>query len=100
MPYGASWRVPDPAFHFETPRSTHRRLNGWFRGIRILRNEWDRRYSTIKDVLPPLEPSPLARHVAEQGTPHRVVDVLRAVDGAEVISHRAVNSEHEHAVKD
>ena len=24
----------------------------------------------------------------------------RAVDGAEVISHRAVNSEHEHAVKD
>ena len=37
--YGPSWRVPDPAFHFETPQSTHRRLNGWFRGTRG--NRWD-----------------------------------------------------------
>jgi hypothetical protein len=74
--YGPSWRVPDPAFHFETPRSTVRRLNGWFRGIRIFRNQWDAHYSTRRDKLPPLEPSPLALHVAEQeGTPHRVVDV-------------------------
>ncbi len=43
--YGPSWRVPDPAFHFETPRTTHRRLNGWFRGGRVNRSEWDRRYS-------------------------------------------------------
>jgi len=63
--YGPSWRVPDPAFHFETPRTTVRRLNGWFRGIRIHRNEWDRRYSRAKDQVPPLEPSPLAGHVAE-----------------------------------
>ena len=32
--YGKQWRTPDPAFHFETPASTYRRLNGWFRGIR------------------------------------------------------------------
>lgn len=84
--YGPGWRVPDPAFHFETPRSTHRRLNGWFRGMRILRNEWDRRYSTIKNAMPPLEPSPLARHVLEEldpADPGLVVDLGagRGTDG-------------------
>ncbi|MBD8870256.1 methyltransferase domain-containing protein [Nocardioides donggukensis] len=43
--YGPSWRVPDPAFHFGTPRSTHRRLNGWFRGTRVHREDWDRAWS-------------------------------------------------------
>jgi SAM-dependent methyltransferase len=42
--YGESWRVPDPAFHFETPTSTSRRLNGWFRGTRVGRPTWDRLY--------------------------------------------------------
>lgn len=32
--YGPSWKVPDPAYKFTTPRSTQRRLNGWFRGVR------------------------------------------------------------------
>ena len=74
--YGPGWKVPDPAFHFETPQSTHRRLNGWFRGIRVFRNDWDRRYSTLREKLPPLEPSALARHVAaEEGLERRVVDV-------------------------
>ena len=74
--YGPGWKVPDPAFHFETPRTTHRRLNGWFRGGRIHRNEWDRRYSTLKTKLPRLQPSPLAEYVLEQeGPPERLVDV-------------------------
>ena len=73
--YGPSWKVPDPAFHFETPRSTHRRLNGWFRGGRIHRNEWDRRYSRVRDKLPALQPSPLAAYVAEQEP-----DLVRLVD--------------------
>ena len=74
--YGPSWRVPDPAFHFETPRSTRRRLNGWFRGIRIFRNQWDAHYSTRRDKLPRLRPSALAEYVVEQeGTPRRVLDV-------------------------
>lgn len=64
--YGPGWRVPDPAFHFETPRTTYRRLNGWFRGGRILRNEWDRRFSTLREKMPAVSPSPLAQHVAEQ----------------------------------
>ncbi len=42
--YGESWRVPDPAFHFDTPASTSRRLNGWFRGTRPGRSTWDRLY--------------------------------------------------------
>jgi len=44
--YGPSWRVPDPAYKFETPRSTTRRLSGWFRGIRTSRKDWDRAYAT------------------------------------------------------
>jgi hypothetical protein len=43
--YGPAWRTPDPAFHFETPTSTHRRLDGWFRGMRRERSKWERFYS-------------------------------------------------------
>jgi hypothetical protein len=43
--YGEQWRTPDPAFHFETPRSTSRRLTGWFRGIFVGRPTWDRAYA-------------------------------------------------------
>ncbi|MFL6060353.1 MAG: hypothetical protein ACJ72E_03905 [Marmoricola sp.] len=75
--YGPSWRVPDPAYHFTTPRATVRRLNGWFRGIRLMRNEWERRYSKLRNTLPPEGPSPLAAHVvdAEGGVPELVVDL-------------------------
>ena len=31
--YGAGWRTPDPAFVYETPRTTYLRFNDWFRGI-------------------------------------------------------------------
>jgi hypothetical protein len=65
--YGPGWRIPDPAFHFETPRTTYRRLNGWFRGNRIFRNEWDARYSGgVRDQVPGGGPSSLARFVLEQ----------------------------------
>lgn len=44
--YGEHWRVPDPAFKFTTPESTHRRLNGWFRGIKVgFDRRWERRSS-------------------------------------------------------
>jgi len=62
--YGPKWRVPDPAFHFETPQSTHRRLNGWFRGIRQHRALWDRTYA--KPRKPVLEPSDLASWIVER----------------------------------
>jgi SAM-dependent methyltransferase len=61
--YGPSWRVPDPAYKFETPVSTHRRLNGWFRGTRVRREAWDRTYSRLSRTPPTIEPSPFARWV-------------------------------------
>lgn len=43
--YGPSWKVPDPAYKFETPHTTVRRLNGWFRGTRVGRERvWDKYY--------------------------------------------------------
>ncbi len=65
--YGPSWRVPDPAYHFETPRSTHRRLNGWFRGTRVHREEWDRHWSTAhRRRTPRVRPSGFAAWVRRQ----------------------------------
>ena len=75
--YGPSWRVPDPAYKFETPVSTHRRLNGWFRGTRVRREAWDRTYSRLPSEPPPIEPSPFTGWVRrhEQGIPGRIVDI-------------------------
>ena len=75
--YGPSWRVPDPAYHFETPRSTHRRLNGWFRGTRVNRAEWDRTWSAAeRQGAPDLKPHALARWMQGRETdPGTVIDV-------------------------
>jgi SAM-dependent methyltransferase len=75
--YGPSWRVPDPAYKFETPRTTHRRLNGWFRGTRVKREAWDRTYSRLPSSPPVIEPSSFATWVrrCERGAPSRVVDI-------------------------
>ena len=63
--YGASWRVPDPAFHFAPPATTVRRLNGWFRGLRVGRAKWDRVYSRKQRPIPD-EPSALVAWAAER----------------------------------
>jgi hypothetical protein len=63
--YGASWRVPDPAFHFAPPATTVRRLNGWFRGLRVGRAKWDRLYSRKQKSLSD-EPSPLVAWAADR----------------------------------
>jgi hypothetical protein len=74
--YGPGWRVPDPAFHFETTRSTVRRLNGWFRGTRVLRDDWERRYSTRRHRMPRPGRSSLAEYVVDQeGVPAQLVDI-------------------------
>lgn len=74
--YGPSWRVPDPAFHFETPASTWRRLNGWFRGTRPGRSDWDRRYLMQRNMPPRRRPDPIAAQVLELNPPGtRVVDL-------------------------
>jgi SAM-dependent methyltransferase len=75
--YGPGWRVPDPAYKFETPLSTQRRLNGWFRGTRVKREAWDRTYSRLPSAPPAIEPSSFASWVRDQehGVPATVVDV-------------------------
>jgi hypothetical protein len=75
--YGPDWKVPDPAYHFSTPRTTVRRLNGWFRGIRLLRNEWERRYSKLRNKVPDGAPSSLASFIVENEgkVPEYVVDL-------------------------
>ncbi len=73
--YGDSWRQPDPAFKFETPATTYRRLNGWFRGIRVNRGLWDSLYNRAGEPTD-LEPSNLARWVMDrEGTTADVVDL-------------------------
>ena len=72
--YGASWRIPDPAFHFEPPATTVRRLNGWFRGLRVGRARWDRIYSRVLKKMP--GPSPFIQWVASmEGALGTYVDV-------------------------
>ena len=39
--YGPGWRVPDPAFRFDTPPETRRRLENWFPGLNGGRDEWE-----------------------------------------------------------
>jgi hypothetical protein len=74
--YGPGWRVPDPAYHFETARPTVRRLNGWFRGIRVLRSEWERKHSRTRRKPLQRTATPLAALVIEQeGVPEQVVDL-------------------------
>ena len=62
--YGEHWRTPDPAFKFETPATTYRRLNGWFRGLRVGRARWDRIYSRVLKGVP--EPSPFVEWIAHR----------------------------------
>jgi len=75
--YGPDWRVPDPAYKFGTPLSTHRRLNGWFRGTRVKRDNWERTYSRLPDEPPSVTPSPFATWVRrrEGGVPETIVDI-------------------------
>jgi len=38
--YGSHWRVPDPAFKFETSPRVKARLDSWFRGLSPYRRDW------------------------------------------------------------
>ncbi len=39
--YGPDWRVPDPAFRFDTALATRRRLENWFPGLNGGRDDWE-----------------------------------------------------------
>ncbi|RLP70658.1 class I SAM-dependent methyltransferase [Mycetocola reblochoni] len=45
--YGADWRTPDPAFHFETPSATRRRYENWFGSFNTGRVHWESYYSSV-----------------------------------------------------
>ncbi len=74
--YGPSWRVPDPAYKFETPRSTSRRLNEWFRGMTVYQRDWERRFAGVGGRAPASGASSLAEQVlAATATGTQVLDV-------------------------
>ena len=71
--YGESWRIPDPAYQFETPYGAQRRLNGWFRGTRV---GIEHRWATFDRSAPKERgPSAFARWVRDQEP-----DAVTAVD--------------------
>jgi SAM-dependent methyltransferase len=63
--YGPSWRVPDPAFRYRSPRWVRRRLGGFLRGEHRHEPYWELFYSTKASKVP-AEPSSFARWVAAQ----------------------------------
>jgi hypothetical protein len=76
--YGESWRVPDPAFRFDVPRSTTDRLNDWFRGTNVHRADWDRRYQPVRHQRPRIKPDVLAKRLYRDESaapPDLVVDL-------------------------
>jgi SAM-dependent methyltransferase len=73
--YGSGWRVPDPSFHFHTPRVTSRRLTGWMRGERRNARNWEDFYRQRRGDVP-REPSSFALWVrAREPEPGLLVDV-------------------------
>ena len=84
--YGPGWRVPDPAYKFHTALPTVLRLNGWFRGIRVLRSEWERKHSSNRDKPLRDRPTGLAEFVvAHEGEVPAHVVKLGAGRGADAL---------------
>ncbi|MFW6867535.1 hypothetical protein ACOACQ_09120 [Nocardioides sp. CPCC 206347] len=74
--YGPSWKVPDPAYKFETPQPVVDRFNSWFRGTSALRRPWQRELNAKGGRPPGATPSDLAERVAADVAPGtRVLDV-------------------------
>lgn len=63
--YGPSWRTPDPAYQFTTPRRTIRAFNDWFRGLQPGVRHWDRRAAILSSRPMESEPTKLGRRVAQ-----------------------------------
>lgn len=78
--YGESWRVPDPSFRYESPKSLRRRFSGWYGGLVSGRKHWDA-FGARAAKLVPDEPTPFARWVAENYPSSRPVVDLGAGTG-------------------
>ena len=82
--YGPGWKVPDPAYKFETPESTIRAFNQYFRVTRARRATWAITHRRTPVRVGKAAPSPLAEYVVErEGVPAQVFDLGagKAVDG-------------------
>lgn len=82
--YGPNWRVPDPAFHFGTPNSTRKRFDGWFRGTRRFRDEWDGYWKSNHDE-PSDGPSRFCEWVAGREPDSEVVVDIGSGLGADAV---------------
>ncbi|HWI43962.1 MAG TPA: hypothetical protein VNS81_10095 [Nocardioides sp.] len=71
--YGPSWKVPDPAFKFETPQPVVHRFNDWFRGCAVWRLGWERELVGRGGKAPKGAPSELARIVADEASSESTV---------------------------
>ena len=74
--YGPSWRVPDPAFHFEHPPENTRMMSQWWRGTRTRLAHWQAFYTSGDVKRVPSGPSLFASWVAGRIEPgSRVVEL-------------------------
>jgi hypothetical protein len=70
--YGPGWRVPDPAFSFDIPRTTQDRFYGWLSDQHMDREPWEDHYRyDVRGNRAELgtEPTGYARAVADQVAP-------------------------------
>jgi hypothetical protein len=66
LTYGPSWRVPDPAFHFDHDPVDVQRMSQWFRSGRVRLRFWQDFYKSPDAARVPTEPSLFARWVQER----------------------------------
>ena len=100
--YGPGWRVPDPAYKFETPTSTIRAFNNYFRVTRARRARWASTHRAQRVDVKKAPPSALARYVVEaEGVPVQLLDLGagQAVDslwfadqGSDVVAYDYINA--------
>ena len=64
--YGPDWRIPDPSFNFDHPRSSVRRMSAWWRGSRNHLKYWTDFYKSGRSSRVPSAPSKFARWVGER----------------------------------
>jgi SAM-dependent methyltransferase len=111
--FGPQWRVPDPSFQHREPPEVRRRLDGWFRGMRPHRGQWEGFYrSRGADVS--TEASPFVRWVADRETDRLPVVDIGSGNGRDALffarrghdvhgvdfAHSAVGRSRAHARKD
>lgn len=83
--YGPDWAVPDPAFRFEHPPSSVRKMAHWFRGSRTRLPYWQDFYRADEIADMPTEPSWFAEWVDAQIEPRSRLVELGAGTGRDTI---------------